>query len=186
MTLKHINFIQQKQRFCFDKYIYINLNNIHSDSAFCYKHFSVLTCHCLHAHANVLLLKGPFTNTCKGAWSKKKINYRENFSGPPFRPQKKNSGPPFLPWKSLVNPIEKHVISIFNGKSVVIFSGHPLTRVKNFKGPPFLHQAPLTSVCERSLIYIDKFYNVNFVLFTVWSFYYHCNIKTWLYKNLKG
>ena len=75
--------------------IYINLNNIHSDSAFCYKHFSVLTCHCLHAHANVLLLKGPFTNTCKGGLMQKKIDYRENFSGPPFRPQKNFRAPLF-------------------------------------------------------------------------------------------
>ena len=77
--------------------IYINLNNIHSDSAFCYKHFPVLTCHCLHAHANVLLLKGPFTNTCKGGGGlmQKKINYRENFSGPPLQTAKNFQGPLF-------------------------------------------------------------------------------------------
>ena len=163
--------------------VYINLNNIHSDSAFCYKHFPVLTCHCLHAHANVLLLKGPFTNTCKGGLMQKNKLSRKFFGGPPSDRQK-NLGPPFLPWKSLVNPIEKHVNSIFNRKS--FFQATPLQGSKILRGPPFCIRPPLTSVCERSLIYIDKFYNVNFVLFTVWSFYYHCNIKTWLHKNLKG
>ena len=40
--------------------------------------------------------------------------YRKNFSGPPSD-CKKISGSPFLPWKLQVNPIEKHVNSIFNG-----------------------------------------------------------------------
>ena len=76
--------------------------------------------------------------------------YRENFSGPPSD-RKKIPGPLFLPWKLRVNPIEKHVNSIFNGKSVVIFFRFsPLTRVKSLNGPLFA-SAPLTSVCERSL-----------------------------------
>ena len=65
------------------------------------------------------------------------------FRGPPSD-RKKISGPPFLPWKLRVNPIEKHVNSIFNGKSVVIFfSGLPLTRVKTFKGPLFCFRPSL-------------------------------------------
>ena len=76
----------------------------------------------------------------------------KNFRGPPSDRKKISGPPPFLPWKLRVNPIEKHVNSIFNGKSVVIFFRAPLTRVKNFKGPPFCIRPPLTSVCERSLI----------------------------------
>ena len=68
--------------------------------------------------------------------------YRENFSAPPLQTAKKISPPPFLPWKLRVNPIEKHVNSIFNWKYVVIFFRAPLTRVKNFKGSLFLHQPP--------------------------------------------
>ena len=75
-----------------------------------------------------------------GGWCKKYLSRK--FFGPPFRLQK-ISGPPFLPWKLRVNPIEKHVNSIFNGKSVVIFFRAPLTRVKNFKGPPFCIRPPL-------------------------------------------
>ena len=46
----------------------------------------------------------------------------------------KNSGPPFLLWKLWVNPIEKHVNSIFAGKFVNFFQA--------LKGHPFLHQPP--------------------------------------------
>ena len=60
----------------------------------------------------------------------------------PFQTAKKFRAP-FLPWKLRVNPIEKHVNSIFNGKSVVIFFRAPLTRVKNFKGPFFASDPPL-------------------------------------------
>ena len=78
----------------------------------------------------------------------------KNFRGPPFRPQN-FSGPPFLPRKLRVNPIEKHVNSIFTEKFVVIFFKPPLTRVKTFKGPPFcIRPPPLTSVCEWSLSWI--------------------------------
>ena len=38
--------------------------------------------------------KGPFTNTCKWGPDAKNI-YRENFSGPPFRPQKNVRAPLF-------------------------------------------------------------------------------------------
>ena len=76
-------------------------------------------CYCLRDRSQTLV---------RGAWCKK-INYRENFSGPPSD-RKKIQAPPFLPWKSRVNPIEKHVNSIFNGKSVVIF----------FRPPPYKGQ----------------------------------------------
>ena len=53
-----------------------------------------------------------------------KIFIAKIFRGPPSD-RKKIQGPPFLPWKLRVNPIEKHVNSIFNGKSVVIFFRAP-------------------------------------------------------------
>ena len=66
-----------------------------------------------------------------------KIFIAKIFSGPPSDHKKIQSPPPpFLPWKLWVNPREKHVNSIFNGKSVII------TRVKNFKGPPFCIRPP--------------------------------------------
>ena len=77
----------------------------------------------------------------RGAWCKK--IYRENFSGPPFRPQKKFQAPPFCHENYGSTPIEKHVNSIFTGKFVVIFFRAPLTRVKNFKSPPFCIRPPL-------------------------------------------
>ena len=58
-----------------------------------------------------------------------KIFIMKIFRGPPSD-RKQISGPPFLPWKLQVNPIEKHVNSIFNGKSVVFF----------FQGPPYMGQ----------------------------------------------
>ena len=48
----------------------------------------------------------------------------------PLQTAKTNSGPNFFPWKLRVNPLQKHVNSIFNGKSVVIF----------FQGPPYKGQ----------------------------------------------
>ena len=71
-----------------------------------------------------------------------KAFYHENFLGPPFKPHKFQG--PFLPWKLWVNPIEKHVNSIFTGKFVIIFQALPLQEFKHFEGPP-------TSVCEWSL-----------------------------------
>ena len=97
----------------------------------------------------VFLHKGPFTNTCKGGLMQK-IFIAKIFRGPPSD-HKKISGAPFLPWKLRVNPIKKHVNSIFNGKSVAIFFRAPFIRVKNFKGLPFCIRPPHTSVCERSL-----------------------------------
>ena len=76
-----------------------------------------------------------------GAWCKKYLSRK--FFGAPLQTAKTISGPPFLPWKLRVNPIEKHVNSIFNGKSVVIFFRSPLTRVKHFKGPLFASSPPL-------------------------------------------
>ena len=90
--------------------------------------------------------------TRKGGLMQKK-NYREIFWAPPSD-RKKKSGPPFLPWKLRVNPIEKHVNSIFDGKYVVIFSGPPFQESKMLRAP-FLHQGPLTSVCKRSLVVIS-------------------------------
>ena len=58
----------------------------------------------------------------------KKNKIRENFSGPPFRPQKKkkkNKGP-FLAWKLWISPIEKYVNSIFTRKFVVKKKWGPL------------------------------------------------------------
>ena len=80
-----------------------------------------------------------------------KIFIAKNFWGPPSDRKKKSGPPPFLPWKLRVNPIEKHVNSIFNGKSVVIFFRSPLQGSKIFRAPLFA-SGPLTSVCERSLI----------------------------------
>ena len=85
-----------------------------------------------------------------GAWCKKYLSRK--FFGALLQTAKKNSGPPFLPWKLRVNPIEKHVNSIFNGKSVVIFFRAPLTRVKNFKVPPLqvFVNGPLFSVLQET------------------------------------
>ena len=71
-----------------------------------------------------------------------KIFYRKIFLPPPPSDLKKFQGPPFWhAWKLRVNPIKKHVNSIFSGKFVVFFFKAPLqgskTGVKNFKGPPF-------------------------------------------------
>ena len=78
-----------------------------------------------------------------GAWCKKYLS-RKFFRPPPSdRKKKKHFRAPFLPWKLRVNPIENHVNSIFNGKSVVIFFRAPLTRVKNCKGPLFASGPPL-------------------------------------------
>ena len=56
--------------------------------------------------------------------------YLQKIFGAPLQTAKKFQAPPFLSWKLQVNPIEKHVNSIFNGKSVVIF----------FQGPPYKGQ----------------------------------------------
>ena len=71
-----------------------------------------------------------------------KKNCCRNFFGDPLQTSKKFQGPPFLPWKLWVNPIQKHVNSIFTGKFVVMFFKVPLTRVKYFKGPPFCIRPP--------------------------------------------
>ena len=90
--------------------------------------------------------KGPFTNTCKGGLMQK-IFIAKIFRPPPFR-QKKKSGPPFLPWKLRVNAIEKHINSIFNGKSVaIIFSGPLPYKGSKFLRVPLFGSGPLTSVC---------------------------------------
>ena len=83
---------------------------------------------------------GPFTNTCKGAWCK---YLSQKIFGAPLQTAKKFQGPPFLPWKLRVNPIEKHVNSIFNGKSVVIFLGPPLQGSKILRAPLFASGPPL-------------------------------------------
>ena len=78
-----------------------------------------------------------------GGWCKEYLSRK--FFAPPFQTAKgkKIRAPPFLPWKLRVNAVEKHINSILNGKSVVIFSGPSLTRVKIFKGPPFCIRPPL-------------------------------------------
>ena len=86
--------------------------------------------------------KGPFTNTCRGAWCKKKLSQNfpppsdlKNFSPPPPPP------PVFWPWKLRVNPIEKRVNSIFTGKFMVIFFKAP-HKGQKFKGPLFASGPP--------------------------------------------
>ena len=113
-----------------------------------------------------------------------KIFIAKIFRPPPPSDRNKISGPPFLPWKLRVNPIEKHVNSIFNGKSVVIFFRAPLTRVKNFKGPLFASGPPYKCLwtvpyqdnfltylfwCVKYYIYVCKFQNkkLNFISFKV-------------------
>ena len=66
-----------------------------------------------------------------------------------FRPQKISA--PLLSLNLQVNPIEKHVNSIFIGKFVVIFFQGPPFQGSQILGPPFCI-SPLTSVCEWSLI----------------------------------
>ena len=100
-----------------------------------------------------LTLRDRSQTLVRGAWCKKYLSRK--FFGAPLQTAKKFQGPLFLPWKLRVNPIEKHVNSIFNGKSVVIFFRAPLTRVKNVQGPPFCIRPPLTSVCELSLTLLD-------------------------------
>ena len=91
-----------------------------------------------------LCVFGSKSSKSKKFWGPDAKKYlSQQFFGPPFRLQKKKKKK--LKWKLQVNPIEKNVNSIFNGKSMVIFSGAPLTRVKNFKGPPF---------CIRSLLQV--------------------------------
>ena len=71
-----------------------------------------------------------------------KIQMSPKHFRPPLQTSKNFSAPPFLPWKLWVNPIEKHVNSIFTGKFVVIFLGAPLIRVKNSKGQLFASGPP--------------------------------------------
>ena len=66
------------------------------------------------------------------AWCK--YSLLQIYFGPPLRPQKNS-------WKLRVNPIEKHVNSIFTGRSV-IFSRPPLQGSKILTAP-FLNQPPL-------------------------------------------
>ena len=77
--------------------------------------------------------KGPFTNTCKGGLIQK--IFIAKIVRPPLSDSKKKKkirAPPFLPWKLRVNAVEKHINSIFNGKSVVIFSGPLPCKGQNF------------------------------------------------------
>ena len=72
-----------------------------------------------------------------------KIFIEKIFRGP-FRPQKKKKKfrAPFLPWKLRVNPLEKHVNSIFNGKSGNFFSGPPYKGQKFLRAPFFASGPP--------------------------------------------
>ena len=92
-----------------------------------------------------------------GTWSILFAKYlsQKFFRGPPSD-CKKNFRAPFMPWKLRVNPIEKHVNSISNGKSVVIFFRAPLTRVKNFKGPLFASGPPYK--CLWMVPYMLRYY----------------------------
>ena len=102
--------------------------------------------------------KGPFTNTCKGVLMQKIFIVKIFRPLPPdSKKKKKKSGPPFLPWKLRVKAVEKHINSIFNGKSVVIFSGPPPLQGSKFLRAPLFASAPLTSVCERSLTSVKRF-----------------------------
>ena len=118
--------------------------------------------------------KGPFTNTCKGVLMQK-IFIVKIFC-PPLRQQKKKKiRAPFLPWKLRVKAVEKHINSIFNGKSVVIFSGTPPLQGSKFLRAPLFASAPLTSVCERSLTSVKRFLVKVFhdcsPCFRVWNIY---------------
>ena len=62
-------------------------------------------------------------------------------SPPPFQTSK-NSDPLLLPWKLQVNPIEKHVNSIFTGKFVVIFFKTSLQGSKILRAPIFVLGPP--------------------------------------------
>ena len=97
-----------------------------------------------------------------------KIFIAKVFQGP-LSDCKKIFRAPFLPWKLWVNPIEKHVNSIFNGKSVVIFFRAPLQGSKILRAPPFCIRPPLTSICERSLRF-QVGSDINAIL---WSLYAH-------------
>ena len=90
--------------------------------------------------------KGPFTNTCKGGLMQK-IFIAKIFRPPPLQTEKKIRAP-FLPWKLRVNAVEKHINSIFNGKSVVIIFSGPLPyKGSKFLRVPLFASGPLTSVC---------------------------------------
>ena len=53
-----------------------------------------------------------------------------------------------MPWKLRVNAVEKHINSIFNGKSVVIIFSGPLPyKGSKFLRVPLFASGPLTSVC---------------------------------------
>ena len=99
-----------------------------------------IQCEIMSMHGFWGCSKGQFTNTCKGG-PDAKIFIAKLFRGPPSD-RKKKSGPPFLTWKLWVNPVEKHVNSIFNGKSVVIFSGPPLQGSKILRVPLFASGPP--------------------------------------------
>ena len=99
--------------------------------------------------------KGPFTNTCKGGLMQK-IFISKIFCPPPLQTEKK-SGPPFLPWKLRVNAVEKHINSIFNGKSVVIIFSGPLPyKGSKFLRVTFLHQAPLQVFVQGRIQPLEK------------------------------
>ena len=80
-----------------------------------------------------------------------------------------------MPWKLRVKAVEKHINSIFNGKSVVIFSGPPPLQGSKFLRTPLFASAPLTSVCERSLTSVKRFLVKVFhgcsPCFRVWNIY---------------
>ena len=71
-----------------------------------------------------------------------KIFIAKIFQGPSPPSDRKKIQGPFLPWKLRVNPIEKHVNSIFNGKSVVIFFQGPPCNGQKIQGP-FCIRPPL-------------------------------------------
>ena len=114
--------------------------------------------------------------------------YCKNFSAPPSDRKKISGPPPFLPWKLRVNPIEKHVNSIFNGKSAVIFSGPSLQGSKILR-PPFCIRPPLqvfvnSPLWEEVLFSLTKgaLDNFNILLFSFkrkkrFLYYYH--VYTW-------
>ena len=100
--------------------------------------------------------KRPFTNTCKGGWCKKYLSRK--FFAPPFQTEKKKKiRATLFAMKLRVNAVEKHINSIFNGKSVVIFFRPPPLQGSKFLRAPLFASGPLTSVCERSLTSVKRF-----------------------------
>ena len=70
-----------------------------------------------------------------------------------FQTAKKISSPPLFAMKIWVNPMEKHVNSIFFGKIVVIVFRAPLQGSKILRAP-FLHQEVLPWFADDKFVHL--------------------------------